>query len=147
MLADLPAVDSRISPEMLVHSRPPHYPPPVTASGRHCRRRRWRLGPHDGGQGRRTAARATGLCRGPRECVEKERVGRGRPPALKAAAAEPAGTLAAAEAGDGEEPEGPAGGVCTSEGGAGGAEAEPERAAGDACANVGGTGSETLLSA
>ncbi len=55
------------------------------------------------------------------------------PPSLKAAAAEPAGTFttATAEAGDGEEPEGTAGSACTSEGGAGGAEAEPERAAGE----------------
>jgi hypothetical protein len=54
----------------------------------------------------------------------------GRPPALKAAAADPAGTFTAvaAEAGDGEEPEEAVGDACTSEGGAGRAE---EGAAGE----------------
>ncbi len=76
------------------------------------------------------------------DCALQERDEGGRPPALKAAAADPKGTFtaAAAEAGDGEEPEEAAGDACTSEGGAGGAEEEPGRAAGDACTIGGGTG-------
>ncbi len=74
------------------------------------------------------------MCRGLRDCVEKEREGGGGTPALKAAAADPAGTFTAAtaEAGDGEEPEGAAGDACANVGGTGGAEEEAETAAGGA---------------
>ncbi len=82
------------------------------------------------------------MCRGPRDCVEEEKRRRWRATRTQGGSRRPNGhfTAAAAEAGDGEEPEGAAGDACANIGGTGGAEEEAETAAGDACANVGGTG-------